>query len=75
MPIYKGEVTVKCTVDVTIKAESLADAESIAGDIYATASVPFGVEGTGEFSDPMFIFLFEHEEQEDEDEAISEESL
>jgi hypothetical protein len=73
MPIYKGEVTVKCTVDVTIKAESLADAERIASDIYATASVPLGVEDTGESSDPMFITLFEDEAQEDE--AMSEESL
>jgi hypothetical protein len=67
MPIYKGEVTVKCTVDVTIEAESLAAAERIAGDIYATASLPFGVEDTGEFSDPMFITLFEDEEHETED--------
>jgi hypothetical protein len=73
MPIYKGEVTVKCTVDVTIKAESLADAERIASDIYATASVPLGVEDTGEFSDLMFITLFEDEEHEDK--AMSEESL
>jgi len=64
MPIYKGEVSVKCTVDVTIEAESLAAAERIAGDIYATSSCPIGVTETGEFSDPLSIDLFDEDELE-----------
>ena len=69
MPIYKGEVSVKCTVDVTIEAESLAAAERIAGDIYATSSCPSGVTETSEFSDPISIYLFEDDDDDVDFEA------
>ena len=66
MPIYKGEVSVKATVDVTIAADSLADAERIAGDIYAIAICPAGMEESQEFSDPLSIHLFEDDDAQPE---------